>query len=130
MTDRDSCSRCRLCERCCMVARAGGESVTTILCGDSETGAWNCANCWKCIETCPEGVDIQEIMMERRRQEPMPQRYKDAFNSIRRIGYVFPLEEVNVFREMWGLEPIKLVDPGKVRRLLGDTGDGGDEEPD
>ena len=123
------CSQCRLCQQYCMVARAGGESITTILSGDSKTGAWNCSNCWKCVEICPEDVDVYEFMMEKRRQEPAPVRYRRAFDSVCRVGYIYPVDEVNTFREMWGLKPIRLVDPRRVRKLLGRTW-AGDEEPD
>lgn len=115
----NNCSGCPLCRRCCMVAQAGSESITTILSGASATGAWNCSNCWKCVEICPEGVDVFAVMMGKRRQEPIPAQYRHALRNIREAGYIFPIDKVNTMREMWGLEPIEPVDPRKVRKLLG-----------
>ena len=112
------CNRCGICNKYCMAAASGGESVTTILSGESETGAWNCSNCGKCVEACPEGVDVYSYMMERRRQEEAPAAYRKSYDSICGSGYSFPVVEINTIREMWGLKPVRLIDPEKIRKLL------------
>ena len=112
------CSKCGECRKTCIVEKYGGESITTILSGLSETGAWNCSNCWKCIDACPLGVDIYSVIIDRRREEPAPAAYREAFDNICRSGYIFPMEEVNASREMWGLDPVRLVDPGIISVLL------------
>ncbi len=106
------------CGEHCIAAWTTGKSITTIMSGETTTGAWNCANCWKCVEACPD-EDVYGYMMERRRQEEPPARYKRSYDSIRACGYSFPVEELNAIREMWGLKKIKLVNPEIVRKLLG-----------
>ncbi|MDO8736993.1 MAG: hypothetical protein Q7K29_07940, partial [Thermoleophilia bacterium] len=86
----------------------------------SETGAWNCSNCWKCEESCPVGVDIYDVMMKKRREEEAPAQYRRSYERICETGYSFPVEEINTIREMWGLRKVRLADPEKVRRLLAD----------
>jgi heterodisulfide reductase subunit C len=103
-----------------MAAKYAGESITTILNEATDTGAWSCSNCWKCEESCPIGVDVYEMMMEKRRQEEAPVRYRKAYESICATGYSMPVDEINTIREMWGLKKIRLTDPTKVRRLLED----------
>jgi len=121
------CETCGICRPCCLASRvAGGTSIVSIICGDSETGAWNCANCWKCIEACPEGVDVYEEMIRQRREEEAPEEYRKKYESICKTGYGLPVDELNDLREMWGLKKIKLIDREKLRKLLGDD-DSGDE---
>ena len=101
----------------------GGESMTSILSGDSRRGAWNCANCWKCIEFCPVGVDIYRAIIDHRRGEPAPASYREAYGNVRRHGYIFPMEEIDRIREMWGLRRVRLIEPEKLRLLIGPGGD-------
>ena len=114
----NKCTRCGVCREYCIAARTTGSSVTTILCGGTETGAWNCSNCWKCVEACPEGVDVYSYMMERRRQEEPPAQYRKSYDNICGTGYSFPVEEINTIREMWGLGKIRLASPETIRKLL------------
>lgn len=112
------CNSCGICREYCIASKSGGESVTTILSGDTETGAWNCANCGKCMEACPTGVDVFSYMMERRRHEEAPAAYRRSYDNICGTGYSFPVDDLNTIREMWGLKPVRLIDPGKIRKLL------------
>ena len=105
------------CGERCIAARTTGKSITTIMSGETTTGAWNCSNCWKCVEACPED-DVFNYMMERRRQEEPPDRYKKSYSNICTTGYSFPVDDLNTIREMWGLKPVRLIDPGKIRKLL------------
>ncbi|MHB1390098.1 MAG: 4Fe-4S dicluster domain-containing protein [Thermoleophilia bacterium] len=126
MPGHPECDRCGACRQTCMVERLGGDSITTILNGESETGAWNCSNCWKCIDACPLGADIYSAIIDRRRQEKPPATYREAFASICRVGFIFPMEEINTIREMWGLDHIRLIDPKILGKLLAGCDD--DEE--
>ena len=116
--NRRICDQCGVCRDCCIVEKLGGEAVTTILGGDSVTGAWNCANCWKCIESCPAGFDIYQAIIERRGAEEAPASYREALENICRYGYIFPMEEIDRIREMWGLPPVRQVDPEIIRKLI------------
>ncbi|MHB8142137.1 MAG: hypothetical protein ACYDGX_00525 [Thermoleophilia bacterium] len=115
--NRNSCDQCGVCRECCIVEKLGGKAITTILSGDSETGAWNCANCWKCIESCPAGFDIYLAIIEHRRAEKAPASYREALDNICHYGYIFPMEEIDRIREMWGLPPVRRVDPKIIRKL-------------
>ena len=122
---KPECKKCGDCRRCCMVARSGGQSIATILNGDGAAGAWNCANCWMCVDSCPEGVDIYQEMLARRRDEEAPASYRRSYENIRRTGYSMPVEDINTIREMWGLGEIHLADPEKIAKLLPPGGKNG-----
>ena len=124
------CTKCGICREECIVARLGGDSITSILNEESAGGAWNCANCMKCVNACPLGVDILALMYEKRRGEEAPAAYREALESVCRGGYIFSMDEVETIREMWGLPPVRLADPAKVRKLLSGCGEVAPAGPD
>ena len=101
-----------------MVARSGRPSVLAGLTADTPTGAWNCVNCWKCIDVCPRGVDIYSLMMARRRQEEMPELIGKSVENITRTGCSIRLRGLNEIREMYGLKPLRMIKEKKVKILL------------
>ncbi len=119
---KGKCTGCGECRQYCIVARAGCASITAVLSDGSGKGAWNCTNCWKCVEACPEDVDIFTFMMKKRRELEPPAHYRRSFDNIRHTGYSMPIEDLNTIREMWGLDEIRKVDPAKIRKLLPGTG--------
>ncbi len=112
------CTKCSICRSRCLVERLGGASITSVLNEAAEKGAWNCSNCWKCIDACPQEFDIYNAIIEKRRLEEAPRAYREAFAGICRNGYIFPIEELNTIREMWGLNKIELVGPEVIRKLI------------
>lgn len=114
----DICSRCGICRQFCLVLKAGNASIASELTEASGLGAWNCINCWKCIESCPEGVDIYSYMMERRRLEDMPLPIRESVENIKTTGCALSVQGLDQLREMYGLSPLGLVDKETVRALL------------
>lgn len=113
------CGQCpQTCLETCMVARSGKLSVLEGLAADSPTGAWNCVNCWKCIEVCPRDVDIYSLMMARRRQEDMPELVEKSIDNITRTGCSIKVRGLNQIREMYGLKPVRLIEEQKTKILL------------
>lgn len=85
--------------------------------GDCE-GAWNCINCWKCMEACPLDVDIYGLMMEKRRGEEAPDLIKRSIKNITLLGSTIGLYDINDIRKMHGLPSIELIEEGEVKTLL------------
>jgi len=100
------CTRCGACVRVCIAARQGLATGASVL---ERSDRFTCAGCWKCVEACPEGVDIYGLMMQSRRYRELPESYKAAVRRIQSTGYAMPAEGVNAIREMYGLRPIRRV---------------------
>lgn len=81
-------------------------------------GAWNCINCWKCMEACPLDVDIYGLMMDKRRGEEAHDLIKRSIMNITRLGSTISLYEINDIRKMHGLPPIELIEESEVKALL------------
>lgn len=114
----DQCVQFGICLESCMVAKSGKPSILSELTETSRTGAWNCVNCWKCIDVCPMKVDIYGIMMDRRRKEDIPELIKQCIDNISHTGCAMNLRGINHIREMYGLKPLPLIEEGKVKTLL------------
>jgi hypothetical protein len=58
-------------------------------------------------------------MISERRREPPPERHRHSFENVLRCGYALPVgEEIQAVRAAYGLEPVDLVPPERVRQLL------------
>ena len=114
----DQCLKPGICLEACMVARNGKPSILSKLTANSPTGAWNCVNCWKCIDICPMGFDIYSYMMARRRQEDMPELIGKSVENITRTGCSIKLIGLNQIREMYGLKPFRMIKEKEVKILL------------
>ena len=101
-----------------MVFRNGQNSIVSELNKTAEIGAWNCVNCWKCMESCPRDVDIYGFMMERRRKEDLPLTVRKSVKNIMRTGCSIYVRGLNQIREADGLAPLKFIDKHKVKMLL------------
>lgn len=112
------------CADCCIITAMDGNSITSELNELADDGAWNCANCWRCIEVCPQGVNIFGFMMERRREEEIPELIRKGINGILNIGFWSGDIQFNEIRELCGLPPVRLLGREKVALLMADGGDG------
>lgn len=119
--DRQSkkeCNQCGICQELCMVFKSRKASIVSELNENSQVGAWNCVNCWKCIEVCPQGVDIYSFMTERRRKEDIPEIIRHSINNIINTGCSMNLQGMNEVREMYGLKPLRLIREQRLKTLL------------
>jgi Fe-S oxidoreductase len=101
-----------------MVVRNGKPSILSELIANSLIGAWNCVNCWKCIDICQTGFDIYSFMMARRRHEDMPELIGKSVENITRTGCSIRLRGLNQIREMYGLKPFRMIKEKEVKILL------------
>jgi CO dehydrogenase/acetyl-CoA synthase alpha subunit len=118
------CDQCMKCADCCIITVMDGHSIASELNELADDGAWNCANCWRCIEVCPQGVDIFGFMMQRRREEEIPEFIRKGIDGILRNGFWFGDIQFNEVRELYGLPPIRLLGREKVALLMVDGGGG------
>lgn len=102
----------------------GGHSIASELNELAVDGAWNCANCWRCIDVCPHGVDIYGFMMKRRRQEQIPQPIRRGIDGIFRNSFWFGESQFNDVRISFGLPAVRFLDREKVAVLMVDEGEG------
>ena len=120
----ENCIQCGTCVAVCPVEKVGGHAIVTFLADPEATAwsAWLCTSCWRCQESCPQGIDIYGLMMEQRRQEHPPAGYDGAIESVLACGAALevPQKELDQVREAWGLEPVELPSPELVRGLLAD----------
>lgn len=114
------CIQCGECIKDCIIVRYGGYSLVSILNRDSEKGAWNCSNCWKCIEACPVGIDIVKFLEKRRKIEKPPQAIAKGIEMVMKKGYFMDLVISNDFRENVGLKPLKFFKEAEIELLLGE----------
>ena len=116
--DLKECNACGLCVASCIVFRNGENSIVSELNKTADTGAWNCVNCWKCIEACPRDVDIYGFMMARRRKEDIPLTVRKSVKNIMETGCSIYLAGINEIREADGLVPLHFIEKHNVKTLL------------
>jgi len=114
------CNECGACTQDCIIVRYGGETIATILSGDSDSGSWNCSNCWKCIESCPLDVDILDFLFKRRKSEGVPIGYKGGIELAKENGFFLDLKVGNDLREQLGLPRLRFLDKKEIEVLLGE----------
>ena len=115
----ENCTQCGVCRRVCLAEKLGGHTITSLLSGGDEYSAWLCSCCQLCQEVCPEGVDIQQVIIDERRKGQPTGPYQRSFRNVLRYGYGFAITvEVNELRAAYGLEPVELVSQERVRLLL------------
>lgn len=124
MKHPETCIQCGTCVTVCPVEKVGGHAIVTFLADPSATdySVWLCTSCWRCQESCPQGVDIYGLMMEQRRQEHPPAGYEAAIASVLACSAALevPQEELDQMRAAWGLEAVELPQPDLIKRLLVD----------
>ena len=118
------CDQCMKCADCCIITTMDGYSIASELNELAENGAWNCASCWRCIEVCPQGVDIFGFMMKRRREEKIPELIRKGIDGIFRKGFWFGDIQFNEVRELFGLPAVRFLGREKVALLMADEGEG------
>ena len=109
------CTRCSACRLVCIAFKKGVPTGASVL---ERSDVFTCAGCWKCVEACPEGVDIYALMMRARRGSELPESYRSAVRRILATGYAMPMRGVNAIREMHGLRAVKRVKPEVIEKLL------------
>jgi len=103
----------------CLAEKLGEHTITSLLSGGEEYSAWLCSCCQLCQEVCPEGVDIQQVIIDERRKGQPTEPYRRSFQNVLRYGYAFAItEEVNELRAAYDLEPVELISQDRVRLLL------------
>lgn len=112
------------CVGCCVVAGMDGHSIAMVLNELAGDGAWNCAQCWMCIEVCPQGVDIFGFMMKRRRVEEIPELIRMGIDGIFMKGFWFGDTQFNEVRESFRLPAVRFLGREKVGFLMTDEGEG------
>lgn len=106
----EGCTQCGLCREVCIVEGMGGHSITSFLSGDEDYSSWLCSSCWRCQESCPEGVDIHAIMMAKRREEEPPAGHEVNFRNVLKSGYALPIDEgINELRRIHDLDAVRLI---------------------
>jgi len=116
--DKGKCNQCGLCLEVCPVWQNGKTSMASVLNEASEDGAWQCVNCWNCMEACPSDVDIYGLMMAKRKDEKVPPGIQDGLVNIMGIGCSMHIRGLNEIREIYDLGPVKLLEKRKVKILL------------
>ena len=112
------CDQCMRCADCCVILKMDGHSIASELNELAEDGAWNCTNCWRCIEVCPQGVDIFGFMVKRRREEEIPELIRMGIEGVLNKGFWFGDIQFNEVRESFGLPAVKLLGRKKVALLM------------
>lgn len=102
----------------------GGHSIASELNDLAADGAWNCASCWRCIEVCPQGVDIFGFMMKRRKEEEIPELIRKGIDGIFGSGFWFGDIQFNEVRESFGLPSVRFLGREKVALLMADGEEG------
>lgn len=117
------CDRCMKCVASCVVAKMGGHSIASELHETAGNAAWNCANCWKCEDVCPQGVDIFGFMMKRRMEEEVPELIRKGIDGIFSAGFWFGEIQFNDVRESFMLPAVRLLGQEKVALLMAEEGE-------
>jgi len=114
---------CLLCERCIDACPLSHMDLKSFLLAskreDYPTRLWNCTNCWKCQEVCPQGIDLWDIKMKDRLRYDPPQAMIQRASHLQTIGCALPIsDETNQTREYYNLKPISLLNPELLSQLL------------
>jgi len=117
------CDQCMRCAYSCIITRMNGHSITSELNELAKDGAWNCASCWRCIEVCPQGVDIFGFMMKRRIEEEIPELVRKGIDGIFSTGFWFEGIQFNEIRESFMLPAVRLLGREKVALLMAEKGE-------
>ena len=117
------CDQCMRCAYSCIITRMNGHSITSELNALAKDGAWNCASCWRCIEVCPQGVDIFGFMMKRRMEEEIPELIRKGIDGIFSTGFWFGEIQFNEVRESFVLPAVRVLGQEKVALLMAEEGE-------
>ena len=131
-----ACIQCGRCTSSCLVARAVEEHnprklMEMIILGlRSEVIAgplpWHCLSCFTCLDRCPQGGDVGEVMFAIRnlavREGNIPKGILDQARSLFETGRVVtPSRTALIQREKYGLGKEPMVDVEAVQKILRKT---------
>lgn len=102
----------------CLLTAEKTASAAALINGAADGGAWNCVNCWQCVEACPQGVDLYAFMMAKRRTEDVPGTIRRLIDNIVDNGISSPVPAVDQIRAMHGLPRCRLIERYKLEILL------------
>ncbi|HZK44215.1 MAG TPA: hypothetical protein VFC73_08010 [Syntrophomonadaceae bacterium] len=118
----EDCIKCGLCKENCFIEKAGFESLTSFVSGDSNNKdlAWVCANCWYCQEHCLQEVNIMEGKLTLQRLLKSPEAINVGIANVKQCGFCLPIDEdVLESRVDQGLDKFNLLDETTIAYLLG-----------
>ncbi len=115
----ETCRQCGVCLEVCLCVKMDHPSICSYLAKGETGGAWICANCWRCEDGCPHGVDVFSVMMRQRHMEPPPRAISVAIGNITKQGCAFRIQGLDEVRKTHGLSPVKMIGQEKLARLLG-----------
>lgn len=86
---------------------------------DDTNQFWNCTNCWKCQEVCPQGIDLWDLRIKGRLATAPPPQFAQSLYLLETYGTSLPFtSDLNTSRELNQLEPFELLDPAVIDNLL------------
>jgi heterodisulfide reductase subunit C2 len=130
------CYQCSTCTGCCPVAKiTNGDfnprkliecallGLDELLIDRKEPNAWLCVTCQKCVELCPQGVELVEIfdLIKNLCVEAgdLPEAYKSQAQTVYETGLAIPYTNpILKRRENLGLSMTKTADPLEIQTLL------------
>jgi len=115
----ETCRQCGACLDLCLCVKMDHPSICSYLAKGEAGGAWICANCWRCEDGCPHGVDVFSAMMRQRRMEPPPSAIAVAIENINTRGCAFHIQGLDDMRKTHGLSPVTMIGREDLAYLLG-----------
>jgi Fe-S oxidoreductase len=115
----ETCRKCGVCLDVCLCVKMDRPSICSYVARGEAGGAWICANCWRCEDDCPHGVDLYAVMMRQRRMESPPRAVLEAIANITTRGCAFRIQDLDDVRKTHGLSPVKMIDRENLAYLLG-----------
>ncbi|MHA1733247.1 MAG: 4Fe-4S dicluster domain-containing protein [Promethearchaeota archaeon] len=133
------CYQCATCSGGCPVAlKTGGEYnprkiVELSLMGlkerivrDRDPDPWLCTTCQKCVEFCPQGVQLTEIFTTLKNlcalEGVVPEAFLSQAETIFNTSLAIPLTPpITRRRNQLGLPELRVADPSEVQQLLSGT---------
>lgn len=134
----DYCFQCSTCTGICPVAQLTNgdfnprKLIEASLLGlkdmlTEEPKVWYCLTCQKCVELCPQKVELTEIFDVIKNYCVKEGKIPEAFNSqaisVLETGVALPFSDpIMKRRRQLGLEDYKTVDPKEIKTLLKSIG--------
>lgn len=89
--------------------------------------AWLCLNCYECLERCPSGTSVAELMTKMKSEASetgnIPEGTREVLNNLVETGKEVRITQSALLkRQKLGLEPVAAFDPGETLKLLEVTG--------
>jgi len=132
------CFQCGTCTASCPIIRAAGDTFVVrkllkmTLLGLRERVLtsevlWYCASCHTCVERCPQGVEIAEVLTVLRnfavKEGYIPETIRLLASNVAKFGLIFEVtEDLEAMREMVELPPIPKVNKDHISKILKEAG--------